>query len=58
MGNLNIHGGGIIHAVQLNISVGNLTIDDLGVMAGDFHTVPCSEGNGQGGSGASGKEKK
>ena len=49
-----MHGGGIIHAVHLNITVDNLVIDDLGTIVGDLHQIPCSEGQGHGGSGPSG----
>ena len=51
---LNVHGGGTIHAVHLNITVVNLTVDDLGTIVGDLHQVPCTQGQGHDGLGASG----
>ncbi|KAL8581102.1 hypothetical protein ACOMHN_012752 [Nucella lapillus] len=51
--NLNVHGGGTIHAVHLNLTVVNLVIDDLGTIIGDLHTIPCSGGQGHRGVGAS-----
>lgn len=55
---LRIQGGGFVHAVHLNLTAGEMIVDDLGRVVGDTHSVPCVTGEGVNGAGASGKHKK
>ena len=35
IGDLHIYGGGIVHSIWMDVSAGNLTVDDLGHLRGD-----------------------
>ena len=55
VGTLNVKGGGILHAVHLDITADKMKVDDLGQVIGDTHSVTCSSGEGiVGSNGASG----
>ena len=49
-----MQGGGIIHAIHVDIQSTNLRVDDLGEIIGDYHTLACDTGNGVAGSTGSG----
>ncbi|WAR26294.1 hypothetical protein MAR_011998 [Mya arenaria] len=51
---MRVAGGGIVHAVHVNIGAQQLIVDDLGEIIGDFHSVSCSTGNGVTGTSGSG----
>ena len=55
MGKLRIRGGGVLHAVHLNLTAEEMVVDDLGRVVGDTHSIPCVMGEGVNGAGASGK---
>ncbi|WAR25690.1 hypothetical protein MAR_011394 [Mya arenaria] len=52
---LNIQGGGIVHAIHVNIEAQQLIVDDLGEIIGDFHNITCSVGEGVQGTAGSGR---
>ena len=49
-----MQGGGIIHAIYVDIQPTNLIVDDLGEIIGDIHELTCDTGNGVAGSTGSG----
>ncbi|KAH3816394.1 hypothetical protein DPMN_117910 [Dreissena polymorpha] len=51
---LRVQGGGRIHAVHVDIRAQQLTVDDLGEIIGDLHTIACTTGSGIAGSSGSG----
>ena len=51
---IRVQGGGIIHAIHVDIQPVNLIVDDLGEIIGDYHERSCSVGNGVAGSTGSG----
>ena len=53
--NFHVHGLGRVHAIHLNITAAELTVDDLGQIIGDYHNISCSIGEGFDGYGPSGK---
>ena len=52
---LRVQGGGIIHAIHVDIQSTNLIVDDLGEIIGDYHELTCTSGNGVAGTTGSGK---
>ena len=50
-----MQGGGIIHAIHVDIQSTNLIVDDLGEIIGDVHELTCTSGNGVAGTTGSGK---
>ena len=55
---IRVQGGGIIHAIHVDIQSTNLIVDDLGEIIGDYHELTCTAGNGVAGSTGSGKTKQ
>ena len=56
VGDMKVQGGGLVHAVHMNIEASMLVVDDLGIIRGDTHGMTCTTGQGYGGSsGASGQ---
>ena len=53
---IQVQGGGKIHAIHVDIQSTNLRVDDLGEIIGDYHTLPCTTGNGIAGTTGSGRE--
>lgn len=38
---IRVKGGGVIHAVHVNIETEDLIVDDLGEIIGDLHSITC-----------------
>lgn len=53
-GLLRVKGGGHLHEISLNLTATDFTIDDLGRVVGDTHTIACTTGEGVNGNGGSG----
>jgi len=51
---MRVQGGGHVHATHVSIAAGRLTVDDLGTITGDLHTIPCTVGQGKDGISGSG----
>ena len=54
---MRVQGGGHVHATHVSIAAGRLTVDDLGTITGDLHTIPCTVGQGKDGISGSGNLK-
>lgn len=54
---IRVKGGGVIHAVHVNIETENLIVDDLGEIIGDLHSITCdSSFSGTDGAAGTGNE--